>query len=192
MYYRELIAKAFAPQWCSTRLTADGVPQVEANFPLFFGLAVQAYESTLVSHDSRYDRFAEAGFPDDGGDYLTARELRGLRIFVNSGEVEDLPAGRCLACHSGPLFSSATWPESGTLPGGSPPQRAPNGIERMLAMAGARLATMVFSDGPADGNPTTNPLTFDLDGVEVVLVKWTMTTVTTIATTMTIATATSS
>ena len=171
MTYRELIDAAFAPQWRSTRPTAGGEPQVEANFPLIFGLAVQSYESTLVSDDARYDRFAEAGFPEDGGGHLDEQELRGLRIFANSGEVQDLPAGRCLACHSGPLFSSATWPEAGTLPGGASPRRAPNGIERMLAMAGARLATAVFADSPGVGDPSISRLTFDLDGAEVVLVE---------------------
>ena len=171
MTYRDLVASAFDRRWRSSRPTAGGVPQIEANLPLIFGLAVQAYESTLVSDDSRYDRFADAGFPADGGGHLNEQELRGLRIFANSGEVEDLPAGRCLACHSGPLFSSATWQESGTLPGGAPPQPAPNGIERMLAMAGARLATAVFSDGPSDGNPQVMPIDFELDGAEVLLVE---------------------
>ena len=169
--YRELVVSAFERKWCSTRPVAGGIPQIEANLSLIFGLAVQAYESTLVSDDSRYDRFAEAGFPANGGGLLTDEELRGLRIFSNSGEVEDLPAGRCLACHSGPLLSSATWPEAGTLSGGASPQPAPNGIERMLAMAGARLATAVFSDGPASGDPQVRPLDFDLDGAELLLIE---------------------
>ena len=171
MTYRELVVSAFERAWCSTRPVTGGISQIEANLPLIFGLAVQAYESTLVSDDSRYDRFAEAGFPASGGGHMTAEELRGLRIFANSGEVEDLPAGRCLACHSGPLFSSATWPEAGTLPGGAPPQPAPNGIERMLAMAGARLATVVFSDGPGSGDPLVRPLDFNLDGADLLLIE---------------------
>lgn len=171
MTYRDLVVSAFERTWCSSRPVAGGIPQIEANLPLIFGLAVQAYESTLVSDDSRYDRFAEAGFPAGGGGHLTEQELRGLRIFSNSGEVEDLPAGHCLACHSGPLFSSATWPEAGALPGGASPQQAPNGIERMLAMAGARLATAIFSDGPPAGDPQVRPLDFDLDGAEVLLVE---------------------
>ena len=171
MTYRDLVVQAFAPQWRSARPTSGGVPQIEANLPLVFGLAVQAYESTLVSDDSRYDRFAEAGFPEDGGGHLTELEMRGLRIFANSGEVEGLPAGRCLACHSGPLFSSATWPEAGTLPGGAAPRRAPNGIERMLAMAGTRMATAIFADGAADADPQVRPLDFGLDGVLVTLLE---------------------
>jgi cytochrome c peroxidase len=72
--YRELVDAAFLPHWRTSLPTPDGVPQVEANFPLIFGLAVQAYEARLVSDETRYDRFAEAGFPEDGGGFLDAEE----------------------------------------------------------------------------------------------------------------------
>jgi cytochrome c peroxidase len=57
--------------------TPNGYTQMEANFSLFFGLAVQAYESTLVSDKTRFDRFMEG---DDLA--LTQDELAGLLIFI--------------------------------------------------------------------------------------------------------------
>ena len=70
--------------------------QIEANFSLFWGLAIQLYESTLISDDSRFDRFA-------GGDKtaLTALEQQGLAIF--SGD-----RGRCVNCHKGAEFTGAS------------------------------------------------------------------------------------
>ena len=72
------------------------LPDVADNFPLFFGLAVQAYEATLVSDDSRFDRFSEG----DGG-ALTAEEQSGLRLFRTRGE--------CADCHLGPEFTMASF-----------------------------------------------------------------------------------
>jgi cytochrome c peroxidase len=75
-------------------LSAGQYTQMEANFVFFFGLAVQLYEATLVSDDSRFDRFQE------GRLQLTDQEIRGLNIFVNQG--------RCILCHASPVFSNAT------------------------------------------------------------------------------------
>jgi cytochrome c peroxidase len=174
--YRELVDAAFLPRWRTTLPTPEGVPQVEANFPLFFGLAVQAYEAKLVSDDSRYDRFAEAGFPEDGGGLLDAEELRGLAIFMNRGELEEVPVGRCVACHGGPLFASPTWPAVGVTeppPPGPSPRPAPDGIERMLAMAGTRLARVTFADGPSDGDPRIRPLDFPIVDADLEIVRLT-------------------
>ncbi len=165
--YRAMIVEAFRARWRRQEPTPTGVPQIEANFPLLFGLAVQAYQSTLVSAETPYDRFAAAGFPSDGGGHLDEIALEGLDLFVNSGQFEDLPAANCIACHSGPAFSSATWPGMGvTSPpgGGGAPHAAQNGIERMLAMGAANLAQAVFADHAADGDPAILPLTFPLDG----------------------------
>ncbi|MFM7833475.1 MAG: hypothetical protein ACKPJD_16915, partial [Planctomycetaceae bacterium] len=52
------------------------------------------YESTLVSDDAPYDRYAK-------GDQtaLSAQAKEGLRIFMNEG--------RCINCHHGPEFAGA-------------------------------------------------------------------------------------
>ena len=58
---------------------------MEYNFSLFFGLAVQAYEATLVSDDTPFDRF----LTDPVGTPLSAAAERGRQIFFNVD-----PAGR--------------------------------------------------------------------------------------------------
>lgn len=73
----------------------DNITQMEANFAMFFSLAIQLYESTLVSDDAPFDRFAEG---DESA--LTEQQKRGLALF--SG-----PAA-CIFCHSGPEFTSAS------------------------------------------------------------------------------------
>jgi cytochrome c peroxidase len=53
--YKTLIEQAFQPPYW-TGNTPTGQPIEEANFALFFGLAVQAYGETLISDQSKYDR----------------------------------------------------------------------------------------------------------------------------------------
>ena len=74
----------------------DDFTQMEANFSLFFGLAVQMYESTLVSDDTPFDRFVE-GDPDA----LTDRQQRGMNRFQSGG-------ANCIACHVGAEFTGAS------------------------------------------------------------------------------------
>jgi cytochrome c peroxidase len=68
--------------------------QMEANFSLFFGLAVQLYEATLLANDSRLDRFLE------GNAALTVTEQRGMNTFLG--------AGGCAACHAGAELTDNT------------------------------------------------------------------------------------
>ena len=172
--YRQLVEQAFRPEWRRSDPTPEGTPQIESNFSLFFGLAVQLYEGTLVSDDSPYDRFAEAGFPEDGGGHLDEQALLGLDLFMNVGQFEDLPIARCIDCHSTPLFTSATWSGLGVVtppPPGPQPYVALGGVERMLAMAGTRLATVVFANHPADGDPSIRGLSFPIDDRHVELIR---------------------
>ena len=78
--------------------TATGVTapysQIEANFSLFFGLAIQMYESTLVSDDAPIDRWAEGDV-----NALTPLQRGGLEIFTRKG--------RCDSCHTGATFTAA-------------------------------------------------------------------------------------
>ena len=69
--------------------------QMEANFSLFFGLAIQLYESTLVSDDAPIDRFAEGDLSA-----LTTIQQRGLGVFLGKGG--------CASCHSDAEFTAAT------------------------------------------------------------------------------------
>jgi mono/diheme cytochrome c family protein len=69
--------------------------QMAYNFGLFFGVAVQAYEATLISDDTPVDRFL-------AGDTaaLTAVQQQGLNEFRNGGS-------QCTQCHQGPELSAA-------------------------------------------------------------------------------------
>ena len=69
--------------------------QLEYNFSLFFGLAVQAYEATLVSDDTPVDRYLAGS-----RNALTAQEIRGMEVFKNQG--------KCINCHAGPEFTKAS------------------------------------------------------------------------------------
>jgi hypothetical protein len=75
--YLELVRAAFQPAyWEATELVEGGYSQADVNFPLFWGLALQAYQSTLVSNDSPLDRFL-----DGDTSALTAQEREGMQIF---------------------------------------------------------------------------------------------------------------
>lgn len=67
----------------------------EYNFSLFFGLAVQAYEATLISDQTPFDQFL-------GGKStaLTQQQQRGRQIFQSQGF--------CIGCHSGSELTSAS------------------------------------------------------------------------------------
>lgn len=74
----------------------DNFTQMEANFSLFFGLALLSYQSTLVTDETPFDQFAEGR-----KDALTAQQKRGLALF-RSERVN------CVHCHSGAAFTEAT------------------------------------------------------------------------------------
>ena len=74
----------------------DGYSQMEANFSLFFGLAVQLYQATLVADDTPFDRFVD-GDPTA----LTERQQRGMSLFLSGGTA-------CADCHVGSEFTGAS------------------------------------------------------------------------------------
>jgi cytochrome c peroxidase len=110
--YSALIKSAFQAQyWRSQRLVdvngfdlgLTGAPtntsqysQMEYNFALFWGMAVQAYEATLVSSASPYDQYASGN-----RSALTSIQAQGLNIFTGKGQ--------CTKCHTGPEFTSAAF-----------------------------------------------------------------------------------
>lgn len=125
--YADLIRQAFHPKYWNSRaqVRLDGpggrYSQMEANFALFFGLAIQMYESTLVSQRTPFDRFMAGS---DGA--LEPEQLHGLLVFLNRGQPANGPsrnprevdaairrsglaigAGNCIGCHGGPEFTDA-------------------------------------------------------------------------------------
>src|SRR5438552_3694779 len=111
--YVRLVQTAFDPKWWNSDkvvtfpggirtisaptgapLTTSEFTVMEQNFSLFFGLAIQLYEATLVSDDSLFDRVQL------GRATLTSAQQDGLTTF----------AGSCggIQCHSGPTFTAAS------------------------------------------------------------------------------------
>jgi len=94
--YSQMIRDAFNNNlWDSIQITPDGHTQMEANFSLFWGLAIQLYEATLVSDQTPYDRFL-------GGDRtaLTLQQQDGFNLFFG--------AGGCGVCHIGTEQTNAS------------------------------------------------------------------------------------
>ncbi|MEH2169809.1 MAG: cytochrome c peroxidase [Nostoc sp.] len=113
--YEQMIQDAFKPEWWnSTRLIqvdSDGKRNIvkrpdrslqtneytllEYNFSLFFGLAIQLYESTLIANDTPYDRYLEGNT-----NALTAQQQRGKGLFEGKG--------LCIGCHTGVELTAAS------------------------------------------------------------------------------------
>ncbi len=85
--YLTLVQSAFAPAYWQTA--------PEDNFQMIFGLALQAYQTTLVSDDTPFDRFAAGNTAA-----LTAQEQAGLALFRGRAQ--------CAACHAGAEFTLAS------------------------------------------------------------------------------------
>jgi cytochrome c peroxidase len=105
--YPALVKAAFQSKWWNSNVVVDqngnvlhqGTPQntneyslMEYNFSMFWGVAIQMYEATLVSDNSRYDQYVEGNRTA-----LTALEQRGLDRFTGKGG--------CTNCHNGPEFT---------------------------------------------------------------------------------------
>ena len=108
--YATMVQAAFQPKWWNSNVVVDkdsnilhlGRPmstdeysQMEYNFSMFWGVAIEMYESTLVSDNSRFDQYM-----DGNRNALTALEQRGLDRFQGKGG--------CTNCHNGAEFSDAT------------------------------------------------------------------------------------
>jgi len=105
--YVKLIQDVFQPAyWDSPELVTINGNQysvMEANFSLFFGLAVQLYEATLIADDTPFDRF-QAG----DNTAMTPLQQQGLEIFLNEGN--------CSGCHDGTLFTDGAFQKVGIRP----------------------------------------------------------------------------
>jgi cytochrome c peroxidase len=108
--YVSMVQAAFQPKWWNANVVVDkdshflhtGRPlntdeysQMEYNFSMFWGVAIQMYESTLVSDNSRFDQFM-----DGNRGALSALEQRGLDRFQGKGG--------CTNCHNGAEITDAS------------------------------------------------------------------------------------
>ncbi|QXP86854.1 cytochrome-c peroxidase [Methylococcus capsulatus] len=146
--YAELIKKAFRSAYWSGKAppknraifgkpagSAEPYTLMEANFALYFGVAVQAYMRTLISDQAPVDSDKVrvcfdghelqpvTGCPNsdyliDAPQAMTAAQLRGLQHFINA---------HCIICHTGPLASTAVSPEIVRLVNGKAVKVNPDG-----------------------------------------------------------------
>jgi cytochrome c peroxidase len=148
----------------------DEYSQLEYNFSLFFGLAIQLYQSTLVSNETPYDtapRECEGIIRGPANTInavsqdlpcLPANVMRGLKVFVSQDKV--LPNGsriknegaRCINCHAGAELTDASittanlpWP-SGTVTR----QRENQFVDRGFNNIGVRTTIEDISVGGSD------------------------------------------
>jgi len=111
--YENMIEEAFHPVWWDSQyiikvdstggtrsfrrwwgpLASDEYSLMDYNFSLFFGLAIQMYESTLKSDDAPFDRFM-----DGNSNALTVQQQQGKALFEQS----------CVFCHGGAETTNAS------------------------------------------------------------------------------------
>jgi cytochrome c peroxidase len=157
--YSSLIRRAFAKRfWGSDDMVEPGVAQIEANFPFIFGLSIQLYESTLVSDQAPFDSPRDSqGYPRD----LSPAQRHGQDLFIKN---------LCIACHAGPTFSLAAYPEVVNK------KRNPNGpqlVDRMVingVVPGAEVRNSVtfavFDRGFANTSVVPTELDSGLGGLD--------------------------
>jgi cytochrome c peroxidase len=99
--YAQMIQAAFKPDWWQSSQTVtlgvsgDPFTVMEANYSLFWGLAIQLYETTLISDQTRVDQYLAGN-----GGALTKLEKQGLSLFGGKA--------RCTKCHTGAELTNAS------------------------------------------------------------------------------------
>jgi len=111
--YEDMIEEAFHRKWWDSQYiikvdstggtqyirkpqgpsATDEFSVMDYNFSLFFGLAIQLYESTLISNDSPFDRFKEGN-----SNALTVQQQQGMALFNQA----------CVFCHGGAETTNAS------------------------------------------------------------------------------------
>ncbi|MFT7624227.1 MAG: cytochrome c peroxidase, partial [Myxococcota bacterium] len=153
--YARYVRKAFYPKYWKSGNDVDGYQLIEANFNLFWGIAIHLYEATLVSDQTPFDEFLQG---KHGA--LSEQQRDGLDVFVGEGQ--------CIDCHSSPLLSDA-----------SVFAAERKGLVRRIAMAdgGTALVDTGFANigvrptkediGLGGNDPWGNPISFSAQLVEV-------------------------
>ncbi len=119
--YKAMITKAFNPKyWSYSALGPFGTPapgqmpynQVEANFSLFYGIALQMYQSTLVSDQAPIDLTSRtpAYVPTWQGLGYSPEKIASL---INGHEL--FVSNHCNLCHGGPTLTTAAVATNATL-----------------------------------------------------------------------------
>jgi cytochrome c peroxidase len=137
--YGDLVRRAFRPEWWDSSASLTGAngrvySLMQFNFSLYWGLAIQAYEATLVSDRTPLDRFLE-GDPAALGPQ--ARE--GLGVFTGKGD--------CTECHNGAALTDATAPAGGFHDIGVRPQAGDPGLFKTAGLRNVALTAPYFHNG---------------------------------------------
>ncbi|MSR61938.1 MAG: hypothetical protein EXS08_05790 [Planctomycetes bacterium] len=151
--FAKMIQDAFVDSWWDSNVITDRAGNVigrgtpvgldqfsltEANFSLFWGLAVQMYESATISPNTPFDRFVRG---DAGA--LTARQQLGMDLFFGRAN--------CDHCHGGAEFTNAS-----VNVGGNGRMFANTGVEPLAEDAG-RLGTGEFKTPTVRNTELTGP-----------------------------------
>ncbi|HPE61018.1 MAG TPA: cytochrome-c peroxidase [Thiolinea sp.] len=106
----------------------ESIPQYREEFKMAFGRdkididmvtdAIAAFEETLVTPDSKFDRWLKGN-----DNALNETELRGYQLFKTSG---------CIACHNGPALGGASFQKMGAVE----PYKTDNPAEGLAAVTG--------------------------------------------------------
>lgn len=197
--YDAMIKAAFHPRWWASsriiRVNADGTKSIvkkedsnpaseeytliQYNFTLFFGLAIQLYESTLVSDDTPWDRFRrDHPGPTDPAlnpwtnltpSHISRQALFGAHLF------NDRTRGptniRCSNCHEQAELTDASVSRINNPANGPVRNRDGNVIDRGFNNIGLRPTTDDLGVGATDAFghlsltrrlfPDVPPATFD-------------------------------
>jgi len=177
-YYDELVKEAFHAVWWDSRyrirLKRDGATDLQTyddtndgakmysllewNFALFFGLAIQAYEQTLVSDDTPWDRFRrQHPSPTDPAlnpwdnptpAHISRRALFGAHLF------NDRTRGptniRCSNCHEQAETTDASVRRIASAPNGPVRNRDGNVIDKGFNNIGVRPTSEDLGMGGQD------------------------------------------
>lgn len=163
--YNQLIQDAFKPEWWDSKLLIQVDAQgkrtfvkhpdyssktqeyrlLDYNFSLFFGLAIQLYEATLIANDTPYDRFLEGNTSA-----LTVQQQQGKQLFEGKG---------CIGCHSGLELTGAS--VSNVAKGGRI-RRAPFGAKSPEDTGFFKIGVRPATDDPGLGG--NDPLSVDGQG----------------------------
>jgi cytochrome c peroxidase len=176
--YEKMIKDAFKSVWWDTnklvRVAADGSVTVvngndgdpttehyrlvEYNFGLFFGLAVQMYEATLVSDDTPWDRFRRAyASPTDPAlnpwtntapQHIGRLALFGAHLF--NDRTRGATNIRCSNCHEKAELTDASVSRIAAAANGPVRNRDGNVIDKGFNNLGVRLTTDDLGAGASD------------------------------------------
>lgn len=144
-----------------TTPSGDAYSQMEANFAMFFGLAVQLYESTLISDRAPFDGERDA---QDIPVSLDEQQRRGLTAFTEL---------HCNECHAGPTFSGGVVadPRSEFTDVDRRPVRSATGAMTLglvdTGFVNTGVVPLEDDRGVGDVDPVGNPLSFAAQYLEM-------------------------